>query len=86
LKIPPAQVADLGLKPLELQLEPPDVRGQVIELLLLLVSVGHPVESLLTEGLCKEPEEGMRAAEIGLVDLPVHGIRQLRGHDSPTSE
>jgi hypothetical protein len=42
------------------------------------------VESLFPEAILKEAEEGMRPAEVGLVDLPVHGIRQLRGHHSPT--
>ena len=84
LDIAIAEFAGLGLQPLDLRREPPDLFGQGINGVLLLVWVGRAGECLPTKGLFKKPEEGVRPTEVGLIDLPGHGIGQLRRHDSPT--
>lgn len=38
------------------------------------------------EGIFQEMEQSMRSAEVGLINPPVHAIRQLCGHDSLKSK
>lgn len=67
-----AQLADLRLQLLDLRREPRDVVGQRVDGALLLIRVGWTVECLPPKGRFKEPEEGARPTEVGLIDLPRH--------------
>jgi hypothetical protein len=78
LRVPALEVvqqADLCLQLLNLRLELDDVRRQVINRPLLLVRIGLTLEGLPPKGRFKEPEEGARPLQIGLVDLPGHRVR-----------
>jgi hypothetical protein len=75
-----AQPSQLNLKALDLRLESPNVIREGFDGTLLHARVWRPVESLLAESLFKEPEEGAWPSQVSLVDLPGHGVRQLRRH------
>jgi hypothetical protein len=60
--------------------------GQGLDLPLLLVGIGRTAERRLPKGRFKEREEGARANQVGLIDLPGHGVGQLRRHSALPSE
>jgi hypothetical protein len=62
------------LELLDLRLELSEVFGQSLNLAPLHGRVWLTVERESPEGIFKDPEEGMRPSQVGLVDLPVHGI------------
>jgi hypothetical protein len=72
----PAQITNLSLQPPDLRLELPDLLGEGVDGVLLMVRVGRPVKSLLPEGFFEEPEESAWPLQVGLVDPPRHRIRQ----------
>ncbi|MGB7925195.1 MAG: hypothetical protein WCF57_18290 [Pyrinomonadaceae bacterium] len=80
LKVAIVQLTILFLQSFDLRLELFYVRGQVINLALLLIGLRLAVECEPTKGIFKEAEEGVWPAQVGLIDLPGHGIGQLRRH------
>jgi hypothetical protein len=80
------QFTDLCLEPLDLRLEPGNLVGQRLDLPPLLVRLGLIVEGEPPEDIFKELEECVWPTQVGLIDLPVHGIGQLAGHRAPSPE
>jgi hypothetical protein len=62
------------LQPFNLRLEPSNVIGQGLDLPLPLVGLWLTRESEPPESIFKEPEEGAWPTQVGLIDLPMHGI------------
>ncbi len=80
LEVAIMQLSQLGLKALNLRLKLPDVFGERLDGALLHVRVWRAVKSQLATSLFKEPEESAWPSEVSLVDLPGHGVGQLRRH------
>lgn len=64
-----ARLLQLLLEASELALEPRHLLRQAFDGALLLVRVGRPVDSLCSQSLLKEANEGCRSLEVSLIDL-----------------
>jgi hypothetical protein len=74
LEVAIVQLVDLCLELLNLRLEPSNMFGQSLNLALRHVWIWLTVESEPPESILKEPEEGAGSMQVGLIDLPGHGI------------
>ena len=80
------QIANLCLQPPDLRLEACDVFREGVDGALLLIWLGRPVECVAAESFFKEPEEGVRPLQVGLVDPPGHRVGQVQGHGAFPSQ